>query len=94
MLELGSLEDAAHREVGQRCAQTVQLLVTVGERARLIGAAAQEAGLPEAAVRHVPNNAAAIALLGTLLQEGDTLLIKGSRGMAMEEIVRALEVSA
>ncbi|WP_273380070.1 UDP-N-acetylmuramoyl-tripeptide--D-alanyl-D-alanine ligase [Symbiobacterium thermophilum] len=41
-------------------------------------------------VHHVPDNAGAIAWLKERLRPGDTVLVKGSRGMKMEEIVQAL----
>ena len=41
-------------------------------------------------VYEVPDNAGAVALLKGLLRPGDTVLVKGSRGMKMEEIVQAL----
>ncbi|MEW8978686.1 MAG: UDP-N-acetylmuramoyl-tripeptide--D-alanyl-D-alanine ligase [Symbiobacterium sp.] len=48
------------------------------------------AGVRVAAIHEVPTNADAIACLKSRLRPGDTVLVKGSRGMAMEEIVHAL----
>jgi UDP-N-acetylmuramoyl-tripeptide--D-alanyl-D-alanine ligase len=45
MRELGHIEEAAHREVGVLAAQSVDVLVTVGERGRYIAAGARDAGL-------------------------------------------------
>jgi UDP-N-acetylmuramoyl-tripeptide--D-alanyl-D-alanine ligase len=94
MLELGAYEVEGHLEVGRRCADTLDLLITVGQRARFIARGAVEAGMPITAVHPVDENTAAIALLNDLMREGDTLLVKGSRGMAMETIVRAMEGEA
>jgi UDP-N-acetylmuramoyl-tripeptide--D-alanyl-D-alanine ligase len=91
MAELGSYEAQAHREVGRRCADVVDVLVTVGGRGRLIAEAALEAGLPPSAVHAVADNRAAVEVLSALLREGDGVLVKGSRSMAMEAIVSALE---
>ncbi len=87
MLELGEAEEASHREVGALCARCVDLLITRGERARLIASAAREAGLSAAAVIEVADNEAVLAALDGVAGPGDTILVKGSRGMAMESIV-------
>jgi UDP-N-acetylmuramoyl-tripeptide--D-alanyl-D-alanine ligase len=93
MLELGSYEVEGHREVGARCAQVLDVLVTVGERARHIAEGALDGGLPRSALFSVPDNESALGILPGVLEEGDILLVKGSRGMAMEVIVQALEES-
>jgi len=90
MLELGAEEEAGHRLVGARAAEIAQRLITVGPRAQLIAAEAIARGMPAAAVRRVGSNQEAVAALTELLEPGDTVLIKGSRGMTMEEIVAAL----
>lgn len=90
MLELGAYEDEGHRLVGRRAATTVSRLVAVGHRAWLIGEEALAAGLPVGSVVLAVDNAQAIAALRASLQPGDRVLIKGSRGMKMEEIVAAL----
>lgn len=91
MLELGQIEEEAHRLVGARAAEVVQVLITMGDRARWIADEAQRAGLLPAAINSVTNTAEAASLLRTLIMPGDTILIKGSRGMAMEAIVAELQ---
>lgn len=90
MLELGSYEVEGHRLVGRRAADVVSVLVTVGELARLIGEEARAAGMPNGAVHIVSSNDEAVSVLEKLLTDGDFVLIKGSRGMAMEHIVALL----
>ena len=90
MLELGAREEQGHRDVGRQCAQIVDLLVTVGSRAMVTADAACSAGLPASVVFAVDDNRQALEVLSERLREGDTLLVKGSRGMAMEAIVDAL----
>jgi UDP-N-acetylmuramoyl-tripeptide--D-alanyl-D-alanine ligase len=90
MYELGDYEQEAHRLVGQRARQVVDVLVAVGHLGRTIGEEALEAGMAPDRVYLAETNAEAIDLLQTLIQSGDRILIKGSRGMAMEEIVAAL----
>ncbi len=92
MAELGDYEEEGHRKVGCRAADTVNLLVTVGPRARLIAQEARACGLPSQAIIEVETNQQAIAHLHQIMLRGDTVLVKGSRSMAMEEIVAALQV--
>jgi UDP-N-acetylmuramoyl-tripeptide--D-alanyl-D-alanine ligase len=91
MLELGPYEAEGHQEVGQRCARGLAELVTVGQRARLIAESALEAGLTASVIHMATDSTSAIEVLSQLLQEGDALLIKGSRAMGMEAIVSAFE---
>jgi UDP-N-acetylmuramoyl-tripeptide--D-alanyl-D-alanine ligase len=90
MLELGAYEDEGHRLVGRRAAEVVSYLLVVGPRGRLIGVEALAKGMPTGSVSFAADNAEAIAALRARLQPGDCVLIKGSRGMKMEEIVTAL----
>jgi UDP-N-acetylmuramoyl-tripeptide--D-alanyl-D-alanine ligase len=90
MLELGDVELEAHQRVAARAVEVVSTLITVGERGRWIGEHALHLGMPETQVRQVADNQAAIAVLEGTLQAGDKVLVKGSRGMAMEQIVQAL----
>ncbi|MFZ5827055.1 MAG: UDP-N-acetylmuramoyl-tripeptide--D-alanyl-D-alanine ligase [Bacillota bacterium] len=85
MYELGALAEQAHREVGAEAARLADQVVAVGEMARLI---AGEAG---AKGRFFLRKGEAVDLLRGMLRPGDTVLVKGSRGMKMEEIVQALE---
>ncbi len=90
MMELGPYEDEGHKLVGSRAAAVVSMLVTVGERARLIAQEAQASGLAAQAVIATQGNAEAIQVLRGMLSEGDFVLVKGSRGMKMEEIVQGI----
>ncbi|BDG60760.1 UDP-N-acetylmuramoyl-tripeptide--D-alanyl-D-alanine ligase [Caldinitratiruptor microaerophilus] len=90
MFELGALAAAAHREVGQAAAAAADVLVAVGELARGYAEGAREAGLAE--VHHFVDRQAALAALAGLVQPGDTVLVKGSRGMRMEEFVERLRL--
>lgn len=90
MLELGAQEVEGHRRVARRAAEVVSVLITVGERGRLISEHARKLGMPAAQVFHMEDNEAAIAHLRGSLRAGDKVLVKGSRGMAMEQIVAAL----
>lgn len=91
MYELGSESLSGHREVGRTAADLgVDLLLTIGGLAREIAAGAGGGGLPPERVRHFENKGAVVDFLKGYLTEGDLLLVKGSRGMKMEEITSAL----
>ena len=77
--------------VGLRAAQVVDELITIGERGRMIASAARKAGLSHEAVVELDGNQDAILYLKNRLGTEDIVLVKGSRGMQMEEIVEALE---
>ena len=49
------------------------------------------AGMPEENARHFASNKEIVAALGSVLQPGDAVLVKASRGMQFEQIVVGLE---
>lgn len=89
MLELGAEELRGHQVVGARAAHIVDALIAVGSRGKWIGETARDAGLSEKQILFADNNVQAIDMLRTLIRPGDKILVKGSRGAAMEEIVGA-----
>ncbi|HEX5689197.1 MAG TPA: UDP-N-acetylmuramoyl-tripeptide--D-alanyl-D-alanine ligase [Roseiflexaceae bacterium] len=91
MLELGSYEEEAHRLVGRRVAEVANRLIVIGQRARWIADEAERCGMPSAAITVAESNPEVAALLTKFMQPGDYVLIKGSRGAAMETIVAALQ---
>ncbi len=93
MLELGALEDEGHRKVARRAIEVVSRLITVGKRGRIIGEEALACGMSPENVVIVDTNQDAIRILSEWIQEGDIILVKGSRGMHMEDIVKALRAS-
>jgi UDP-N-acetylmuramoyl-tripeptide--D-alanyl-D-alanine ligase len=90
MLELGSYEEEGHRLVGRRAMDVVEILVAVGPRGRIIGQEALSLGMKPDRVCLCESNQAAIEYLQGAIRPGDCVLIKGSRGIKMEEIVNAL----
>ncbi|MGI8854313.1 MAG: UDP-N-acetylmuramoyl-tripeptide--D-alanyl-D-alanine ligase [Thermomicrobiales bacterium] len=95
MLELGVYEAEGHTLVGQRAAEVVDRLYTVGSRARATAEAAVMAGLGRDAVIAIPaeDKLTLAEMLRADLRPGDVVLIKGSRGMHMEELVDALRAA-
>jgi UDP-N-acetylmuramoyl-tripeptide--D-alanyl-D-alanine ligase len=88
MLELGTFEEEGHRLVGERAARTTNILYTIGERGRIIGEAAQAAGHQD--VRFLASKEKAAAAIRETLSEGDRLLVKASRAVALETVIEEL----
>ncbi len=93
MLELGDYTETGHRKVGQRAADVVDILVTVGPNARWVAEEALNSGMAAAAVWAVDRSSDAVQVLPALVRPGDLALVKGSRALHMEEIVTALSAS-
>lgn len=86
MLELGHIAVEAHRRIGRKLAERgVKMVITVGELAGYIAETAREYGV--SIVVDCKNHDQAKENLQKLLKPGDTILIKGSRGMKMENII-------
>jgi UDP-N-acetylmuramoyl-tripeptide--D-alanyl-D-alanine ligase len=88
MLELGPEGPGLHREIGEHAgARGVDLLVSVGPLAEEISRA-----FPGES-HSVADAAAAAELLGRLLRDDDTVLVKGSRGVGLERMARTLKAA-
>ena len=88
MLELGSEEEASHREVGAYSVGRCDRLVTVGERARGIADGAWDAGHDQIQWFERPD--LATQMLHQESGADDVVLIKASYAMHLEEMVEAL----
>jgi UDP-N-acetylmuramoyl-tripeptide--D-alanyl-D-alanine ligase len=88
MRELGTHSEALHRNVGREVAACApDLLLAVGACATAF--LAQEAiacGLPAARVQLAQTAQEAAAVLSGFVREGDSVLLKASRGMALENV--------
>ncbi len=91
MLELGPDAKQLHLVAGRKLAgMNVDFVIGVGRLGRYIARGAAEAGID---VEIFSSVGAAARNAEDLLQKGDVVLIKGSRGMRMERIVNALTKS-
>ncbi len=91
MLELGKFKKEAHERIGKRVSElSIDFLLAVGEEASVVVESAVRHGLPAEKARVVKSHSEAISLLRQTMQNGDWILVKGSRRMAMEEIVADL----
>jgi len=87
MRELGEVAPAEHRRVGEHVKKLgINYLLTFGDLSRQIYEAA---GIPNAF--HYDQKNMLAEYLAELIAPGDAVLIKGSRGMKMEDVVFFLE---
>ena len=94
MLELGPYERQGHEMVGLRAAQVATVLITLGRRAHIYAEAARHAGKKPANIFEFETSEPVIEWLLKNLSKDDTVLIKGSHGLRMDNITAALEVQA
>lgn len=91
MLELGEVSKSAHREVGKLVVEhKVDCLFAVGKEAHFIAEGARDAGMPPENIFEFENNQELAGQLDKLLKKDDVILVKGSRGMRLEEIADAI----
>ena len=91
MLELGVYEQSGHEMVGTRAAQICDALYTVGSRAVYIAEAARRSGLRDDQVHVFETTGQVIDHVRSQFAAGDIILVKGSHGMHMDQIVSAME---
>ncbi|MFH1501927.1 MAG: UDP-N-acetylmuramoyl-tripeptide--D-alanyl-D-alanine ligase [Candidatus Eisenbacteria bacterium] len=91
MLELGEASGAAHAAAGRRAAQVgVNYLFLFGCEVERLRDGALDAGIPPERARLFEDKAALVRELVELPMRDAVILVKGSRGMRMEEVVELL----
>ena len=90
MLELGAEHESGHERVGVAAAEVVDRLVVIGEGATGIAGGARKAGLTADQVAVAGDRREALARLVATLAPGDVVLVKASRGIALDLLVEDL----
>lgn len=89
MLELGTIAEAVHREIGEELVENkFDTLITLGELGKFIAAGARDAGLKNVYSFDTHEDAAKKIL--ELVRDGDTILFKASHVMHMEKIIELI----
>jgi UDP-N-acetylmuramoyl-tripeptide--D-alanyl-D-alanine ligase len=93
MLELGPASAGLHREAGRAAAANGKLdwIIGVQGQAENFVRGAIDVGHPAAQAKFFASSAEAGVFFADLIDRGDVLLVKGSRGVKMERIVEALD---
>ena len=88
MLELGDLAEFAHVRLGADIAKySVDYLVVVGELSAHVAKSAVASGMNKKQTATALDHKCAVAFLKKYVRPGDCLLVKGSRGSRMEEVI-------
>lgn len=91
MLELGGYSNEAHQDLGMKVSKlSIDFLIALGEEAPVIVESAIRHGLGLERAIIVESHQEAVSILKNTIKQGDWILVKGSRGMAMEKIVKDL----
>jgi UDP-N-acetylmuramoyl-tripeptide--D-alanyl-D-alanine ligase len=91
MLELGVRTEEYHRSLGERIRELkLDFLITVGERAHHIAHAAISAGQDQSSIFEFAEASEAGRFLQDRIHERDIILIKGSRGVHLEVLVKEI----
>jgi len=91
MLELGNRSENEHRRIGTAVASLgYDALIAVGERSRDILRGAEEAGMSRDYLFHFRSTGEAGLFVQKRIEQGDVILIKGSRGIRCERITKEI----
>lgn len=88
VLEMGDFAPKAHYELGKDVLKSADILITAGENAKYIAKGAKDNGMEE--VHSFNTTDEARVFCKKILQDGDAVLIKASRGMHFEEIYKEI----
>lgn len=87
MLEMGDMTEELHYSVGSFIKdKKIDYLITIGKASKSIMEAVAGSSNKKIILQHFENNKDALNYIFSIIRQGDYILIKGSRGMKMEEI--------
>jgi len=91
MRELGEAAEQKHRDLAEHIAGSgIDLLIAIGENARLVSKTAKQAGGDAIETHGYASTALAQKRIVSHLRANDTVLVKGSRALALEHLVKTI----
>ena len=90
MLELGEISEKEHMNAGIQASEIFDVIICIGSDAKYIGKGAIENGFDKGRVYYFANNEEAVSEINSILRPGDAVLMKGSRGMKLEEVAESI----
>lgn len=94
MLELGPDTETLHGELGEKAGKVAWRLYLRGEMAAAVADGARKAGLSPSAIHLGMSHEEIAARILREAEAGDLILVKGSRGMAMERVATIIRDSS
>ena len=92
MLELGNYAERLHKEVGAKVADAnIDVLWTVGPLSRFVAEEAIANGMPRENILSCETSEEMCSFVASQLKKDDTVLIKGSRRVKLESVLRQIE---
>lgn len=98
MRELGTVSDEKHRALGELVVKTCDVLIAMGEKGKLIAEGAKQAGMKADNIIELPWIPATsdadetVSQILPILQDDDTVLVKASRTIYLDRLVKKLLV--
>ena len=91
MLELGEVAEKEHYKLGSVIIEEgIDYLITIGDLALKIAEGAEDKGLDKSKIFTYNRKREAIDKIEEIMETDDTILVKASRGMKLEEIVASI----
>jgi UDP-N-acetylmuramoyl-tripeptide--D-alanyl-D-alanine ligase len=90
MLELGKFTEEEHHIVGEKIFGIVDILITVGPRAKSIAEGAIKKGFIQKNIYSFDSSKTVANFLEGIVEKGDIILMKGSQGVRLERAVEAI----
>lgn len=91
VIGVGKYTIEAHETIGEKVAETADLLISVGGRAKFIAQGAISKGMSKQKIYYFYSSQEAANFLKKELKKGDLVLVDGSQEMKMEVIVNQLK---
>lgn len=91
ILELGKASKNVHQRIGKLvCENNVDYLITVGKDSKYVNKVAKKLGMKKRCMKHFKNEVKSRKYVKSLIKKNDVLLIKGSNGMGLINLVKYL----
>ena len=90
MLEIGKYTLESHEAIGAFAAKILDILVTVGPRAKFIAESAQKSGLAKKNIFSFDLVDEAKLKVQELIKKGDIVLVKASRAIGLDKVVEEI----